>query len=168
VRDLCILGIDPGVSGALAFYLPRYPERVSAYDAPVVDGKIDALGFTALLDTYKPDAAVIELVGSRPGQGLSSTFNFGVAFGTACGVVAAAGVPVHFVTPQKWKKHFALDSDKEKSRALALRTWPACAASFARKKDDGRAEAALLARYGADVPFAHMVRNAEAMMGVFG
>ena len=66
------------------------------------------------------------------------------------GVIAASGVPLHLVSPAKWKRHFGLDADKEKARALALRLWPTRADLFGRKKDHGRAEAALLARYFAE------------------
>jgi crossover junction endodeoxyribonuclease RuvC len=65
------------------------------------------------------------------------------------GVVAASGVPLHLVSPSKWKRLFGLDADKERSRALALRLWPARSDLFGPKKDHGRAEAALLARYAA-------------------
>ena len=49
----------------------------------------------------------------------------------------------------KWKRHYGLNSEKERARALALRLWPT-SEHFGRKKDHGRAEAALLARYGAE------------------
>ena len=97
----------------------------------------------------QPAVAVIEQVGAMPKQGVSSTFKFGASFGLVRGVVLALGVPLHHVTPGVWKKHFRLNSDKEKARALALRFWPA-SEHFSRKKDHGRAEAALIARYGAE------------------
>jgi hypothetical protein len=62
----------------------------------------------------------------------------------------AEQVPLHLVTPGKWKKHFQLTSDKEQSRELAIRLFPGSAFQFNRKKHHGRAEAALLARYGAE------------------
>jgi crossover junction endodeoxyribonuclease RuvC len=61
-----------------------------------------------------------------------------------------AASPLHLVTPAKWKRYFGLDADKEKSRALALRLWPSRSDLFTRKRDHGRAEAALLARYFAE------------------
>jgi hypothetical protein len=79
----------------------------------------------------------------------SSTFKYGVAYGALRTVVALCNIPYRLVTPGKWKNHFGLDSDKEKSRALALQFWPGCG-FFSRKKDHGRAEAALIARYGAE------------------
>ena len=85
-----------------------------------------------------------------PKQGVSSTFKFGKAYGVVIGVVAALKIPVHFVAPSVWKRHFGLSADKEEARARALQYWPERAELFARKKDHGRAEAALLARYAAE------------------
>jgi crossover junction endodeoxyribonuclease RuvC len=96
-----------------------------------------------------PDVAIVERVASRPGQGVSSVFKFGASYGAVIGVLAALEVRTILVTPQTWKKHFRLDSDKEKSRALALRTFAKSPEHFARKRDHSRAESALLALYGA-------------------
>lgn len=147
--NICILGIDPGLSGALAFYFP-VQQVVSAEDMPVVAGDVDAATLAARIIQMRPDVAIVESVGARPGQGVSSTFKFGCGFGIVRGVIAASGVPLHLVSPAKWKRGFGLNSDKEKSRALALQLWPARADLFARKMDHGRAEAALIARYGAE------------------
>lgn len=154
---ICVLGIDPGLSGALAFYFSEAPTRVTALDMPVVDGNVAEAIVTDHCAQFRPDHAIIELVGARPGQGVSSMFRFGRAFGTVIGVLGGLHIPYTLVTPAKWKKHFHLDGDKEKSRALALRTFVDTPQHFARKKDDGRAEAALLAMYGA-----HMLARREA------
>jgi Holliday junction resolvasome RuvABC endonuclease subunit len=146
----CILGIDPGISGAIAFYFPDVRDRVLAEDMPTVAGNVDAATLHERLKQLAPTVAVIEMVASRPGQGVASVFKFGRAYGTAIGVVQALGVQLHFVTPGKWKKHFNLPADKEKARELALRMFSQSPEHFARKKDDGRAEAALLALYGAE------------------
>lgn len=149
MSETCILGIDPGLTGAIAFYFPSAPHLISAYDMPVAAGEVDAATLAVRIKQLAPTFAVVEQVASRPGQGVSSTFKFGAAYGTARGILAALGVPCHLATPGRWKKHFRLDSDKERARALALRLWPA-SAHFARKKDHGRAEAALIARFGAE------------------
>jgi hypothetical protein len=73
-----------------------------------------------------------------------------VAYGALRTVVALCNIPYQLVTPGKWKNHFRLDSDKEKARALAIRLWPGCG-HFERKRDHGRAEAALIARYGIEI-----------------
>lgn len=148
-RTLCILGIDPGASGAIAFYFPDHPELIAAEDVPLAGGKIDAATLAARIRQMKPDLGIIEQVGPMPKQGVSSTFNFGAAYGAVLGVIGALAIPSHLVTPPRWKKHFRLSADKEEARALALRLWPARAELFARKRDHGRAEAALLALYGA-------------------
>jgi crossover junction endodeoxyribonuclease RuvC len=95
-----------------------------------------------------PDLAIVERVASMPGQGVSSTFKFGAAHGAVLGVLAALQIPTHLVSPTVWKRHFRLDRDKEKSRALALRVFAKLPEHFARKRDHGPAEAALLALYG--------------------
>lgn len=146
----CILGIDPGISGAIAFYFPDVPDRVLAEDVPTVYDQIAAATLFDRIKQMNPDVAVIELVSAMPKQGVSSTFKFGRSFGTVIGVVQAAGIPLHFVTPAKWKRHFNLTADKECARELALRMFAKTPEHFARKKDHGRAEAALIARYAAE------------------
>jgi len=147
----CILGVDPGVSGAIAFYWPEAQHRVIAEDAPTAFGLIDAVTLADRIRQLKPDLAIIESVGAMPGQGVSSTFKFGRAVGTVDGILSTLVIPRRFVTPTVWKRHWRLDKDKEKSRALAIQLFPSCANHFARKKDHNRAEAALIARYGAEV-----------------
>lgn len=145
----CILGIDPGISGGLAFYFPTEPDKISAEDMPVAAGEVDAATLAQRINQFRPTLAVIERVASMPGQGVASTFKFGASYGIARGVTLALGVPTYLVAPTKWKPHFGIGADKEKARALALRLWPT-SAHFSRKKDHNRAEAALLARYGAE------------------
>lgn len=146
----CIMGVDPGLSGAIAFYFQGHPALIAAEDVPVAGGEIDAATLAQRIRQMSPTCTVIELVGAMPKQGVSSTFRFGVAFGVIRGVVSALGIPTHLVAPTRWKKHFRLPADKEAARALALRLWPT-SQHFSRKKDHGRAEAALLAKYGAEV-----------------
>ena len=145
----CILGVDPGLKGALAFYFPTHG-RVAVEDMPVIAGKIDPHGLIERINQFHPTHAVIEAVATRPKQGIASAFNFGEGCGVLRGVVAASLLPVAFVTPSSWKRHFRLSQDKDESRKRAIELFPANAAQFARVKDDGRAEAALIARWFAD------------------
>lgn len=94
--------------------------------------------------------AVLEQVHAMPKQGVSSTFRFGQCYGALQMAVVGHGYEVHDVTPQKWKKHFGLSNDKGVSRSVASQRFPQCAELFKRVKDDGRAEAALMALYGAE------------------
>ena len=148
--DLCVLGVDPGLTGAIGFYFPARPELISAEDMPTVGKVVDAATLARRIAAMAPALAVMELVSARPGQGVSSMFNFGHAAGTVRGVLAALQIPTRLVTPGVWKRHWRLDADKERARALALLMWPA-SSHFSRKMDHGRAEAALVARYGAEV-----------------
>jgi hypothetical protein len=143
-----ILGIDPDITGGIAYLYPS--GRIVAEDIPVVGGEVDVDTLARRIEEMGPCLAIIERAGAMPKQGVSSTFKFGVAYGSLRTVVAVCNISYHLVTPGKWKNHFGLDADKERSRALAIRLWPGCG-YFSRKKDHGRAEAALLARYGAEV-----------------
>jgi len=146
-NSLCILGVDPGISGAIAFYYPSHSGMISVYDMPSIGKEVNCPELRALMHQYRPDFAIIESVHAMPKQGVSSSFNFGMSYGMVRGVIAACGIPQHLVSPRKWKTYFGLTADKDTSRRLAILTWPE-AAHFNRKKDDGRAEAALLALYG--------------------
>jgi hypothetical protein len=145
----CIIGIDPGISGAIAFYFPSRPDLIAVEDLPVAGGEIDAATLARRIAQMTPTFAAVEQVHAMPRQGVSSTFKFGCAYGAIRGVVSALGIATHLVTPGRWKKHFRLSADKEQARALALRLWPG-SEHFSRKKDHGRAEASLLARFGAE------------------
>lgn len=155
-----ILAIDPGVTGALAFLSSSAPHHVTALDMPVVDGEVDALELRRLIYEHLPSVAFVERVNAMPGDGTrkmgaSSAFNFGAAAAMARATVLLSKVPMHLVAPTVWKKHFRIPSKTqggdEAARALALQRFPACADQFRRKKDHGRADAALLALYGASV-----------------
>jgi hypothetical protein len=164
----CICGIDPGIAGGIAFrQVLRGRAVMWSDDLPTTQphgvGKawLDATALGAMITNFNPDVAVIERVSSRPGQGLSSTFRFGMAFGICVGVVSALQVPVHYVTPGKWKIDVGLEAPpsyltkgqaasfrKSVALDLARELYPASAADWARKKDHNRAEAALLAHWG--------------------
>jgi hypothetical protein len=55
-------------------------------------------------------------------------------------------MPLTIIEPTAWKKiHNLRGSEKEASRQRALQLFPSAHALLARKKDHGRAEAALIA-----------------------
>lgn len=141
-------GIDPGLTGGIAFLFDD--STVAAYDIPNAGGEVDVDAVVRLLRSFTPMRAIVERASAMPGQGVVSMFKFGQAYGALRAAVTACEIPQHLITPRSWKGHFRLDSDKEKSRALAIRLWPGCG-FFERKKDHGRAEAALIARYGSEV-----------------
>ena len=154
----CILGIDPGISGAVAFYYPL-TDIIDAQDVPLISRlkakasqEIDAVTLTKMIRSLMPiTAAFVESVHSMPKQGVASSFVFGESFGVIKGVLAALEIPVYFVSPQRWKKFYGISADKEAARALAIRLWPQHSEMFKLKKHHGRAEAALIAYYGRGV-----------------
>ena len=93
-------------------------------------------------------AIVVEHVTAMPGQGVTSMFNFGQTFGAIKGICAALGLPIFFVRPSKWKKHFDLiNSSKDASRTKAIEMYPALSDQLSRKKDVNKSDAILIARF---------------------
>ncbi len=91
---------------------------------------------------------VVEHVTAMPGQGVTSMFNFGQSFGVIKGVCAALKLPIYFVRPMKWKKHFNLiKTNKDASRTKAIEIYPSISNKLSRKKDCNKADAILIARY---------------------
>lgn len=152
---LCLAAIDRGLTGAIAFYFPHTPDRVSVFDMPVVGSEVEHASLARLLrHQHEPAFTLVEQVGPMPRDGAVQAFRFGAAYAVAKVTVGLVGIPMHLATPQLWKKHFRLgggSEGKEQARALALRLFPVSAEHFSRKKDHGRAEAALLARYASEV-----------------
>ena len=138
-----LIAIDPGsVSGAFAMFSAG--EGVFVGDLPAVDGQLDAAFLSRLVVESEVAVAVVERVGAMPKQGVVSTFRFGYAAGIIQGVLAANGVPIHYVSPPVWKKYYKLiGKDKEASRALAILRHPGLA-GLELKRHQGRAEALLM------------------------
>jgi len=150
-----ILGVDPGGSGALA--LLDGPRLVAVEDMPVFmvrRGKsdkpeIDVHGLIALLREWEPECCWFERVGGWDGQSAPAAFNFGRIAGMCEALVKASGARFEFVSPHIWKGAMKLvNAGKDDALVLANNMWPHMADKFRRKKDDGRAEAALIAEYG--------------------
>lgn len=145
----CILAIDPGLSGALAFYYPDGAGGVvRVYDMPRVENEIDAAALVSIIQKHQPTVAVIEKVGPMPRDGVRQAWRFSAANAVAKTACALLNIPTSLVSPAVWKAGMSVKGGpegKEQARAMALRMFPACADQFSRKKDAGRAEAALLA-----------------------
>ncbi|MGK2947785.1 MAG: hypothetical protein ACSLFP_04375 [Acidimicrobiales bacterium] len=142
------IGIDPGASGAVAI-LDDEGGLVHLADMPYLDGAVSApLLASCVLEGNGPRTAVVERAQSYPRQGIASAFRYGTGYGVVLGVLGALSIPTETVPPATWKKAAGLTSDKAASRRRAIELWPNEAELFARVKDDGRAEAALIARHG--------------------
>ena len=151
-----IIGIDPGLSGAIAIL--ENNKIVSIFEIPVMsEGKKNKrqLNSAQLVKLLKDNiskneevSVVVEQVNAMPGQGVTSMFNFGQTFGAIKGVCAALGLPIFFVRPSKWKKHFELiNSSKDASRTKAIEIFPYISTQLSRKKDANKADAALIASF---------------------
>jgi crossover junction endodeoxyribonuclease RuvC len=152
-----IVGIDPGLSGAVAMWdgetmvtLPmpavKSTGRGREISWPVLSQQWDTNFFWA-------EHVFLERVGVRPGEGISSAFKFGLVFGGLRGMIAAKMLPLTLVTPTKWKKYYSLTASKEAAVLKATDLFPANATEFRGPRGgllDGVAEAALIAKYGYD------------------
>lgn len=153
---MSVLGVDIGATGALAL-LDDAGQLVEAWDMPTLrDGPKNRRTVNAPLLAeiiYKSHAnrAYVERVGPRPMEGAVGAFAFGDAKGVVRGCLAAAAIPTIFITPVQWKRIVGVPPGKDMkdmARSNAIARWPANAELFARKMDDGRAEAALIGLAG--------------------
>jgi crossover junction endodeoxyribonuclease RuvC len=139
------IGIDAGFSGAWGM-IDHNNVYIACGDMHHTDKHIlTNVVYAEIIDSLHGDdvEVVVETVHSMPKQGVASSFKFGVAYGGAVALAERLNCVWHMVTPQVWKKALKLDSDKNKSSALARELWPY--APLFRKKDNGRAEALLMA-----------------------
>ena len=150
---MLVVGIDPGRTGGIALYDSVMDELVGIHDMPgSVEGLVSILSCQMDLLILENVSAMtyVDSSGQTRGQGAKAAFTFGQGFGEILGVCAALHIPVKLIRPSVWKKLMGLSSDKSASREMARMKFPKDASSFNRKKDDGRAEAALLALFGAE------------------
>jgi crossover junction endodeoxyribonuclease RuvC len=157
--EMVIAGIDPGKTGALGI---SYPDGLHEFfDVPCVKMPKDTPAWSAwhtewsnALEFACVDLIMIELVTAGQNgikQGVQSMFNFGgtLRFAHAIALGVRPRPRIEFVTPAVWKgKLGLLNSSKGASREKCRTIYPSTAPSLARVKDDGRAEAALIAHYG--------------------
>jgi len=148
-----VIGIDPGISGAISVFNWYTRTLENVIDMPTLEvdsGKtkkrhISAVCLCNYLTIFSNAHVVIEKVGAMPGQGVSSMFNFGRSAGIIEGVVVGLKIPHTYVTPQTWTKAVGRAAGKDASRMRAMELFPSKAELFKRAKDDGRADACLIA-----------------------
>lgn len=150
-----VLGIDPGLSGALALYALS-DRHVEVFDMPVTDGRVDPAKLAAIVEMCKVRGtivAAVENVNARPGQ--AHTWAFALSVGIVHGCLGALGVPLNLIQPAQWKSAYGLRrapnetqaDTKARARLLAIELWPKYAENFKRVKDADRAESSLIARF---------------------
>ena len=153
---MIIIGIDPGVSGAISVLENK--KVIEVYEMPtMIDGKkskrqVNGAQVTNIIKERfrekKEIIVVVEHVNAMPGQGVTSMFNFGQSFGVIKGICSALNLPIYFVRPTKWKKYFNLiNTSKDASRSRAIEIFPKISDNLKRKKDSNKADAILIASY---------------------
>ena len=153
---MIIFGIDPGISGAISVLENK--KVIEVFDMPtMIDGKknkkqVNGAQVTNIikerLNSDEEVLIVVEHVHAMPGQGVTSMFNFGQSFGVIKGICSALSLPIYFVRPLKWKRHFnSIKTNKDASRTKVIEIYPEISSKISRKKDSNKADAILIARY---------------------
>ena len=155
---MLIIGIDPGISGAICFFEDGQVKEI--IDMPVMaDGKKNKRQingpqvYNEILKRInrfqkKDIIVVIEQVSAMPGQGVTSMFNFGQSFGVLKGICSAMQLSMFFIRPAKWKKYFGLiKTEKDASRTKVIEIFPYISSQLSRKKDSNKADAILIASF---------------------
>ena len=155
---MLIIGIDPGISGAICFF--KNGEVKEILDIPnMAEGKKNKRQINGpqiyneiskrIINIPKNEVVVIiEQVSAMPGQGVTSMFNFGQSFGVLKGICSAMQLSMHFVRPAKWKKYFNLiKTEKDASRTKVIEIFPYISSQLSRKKDSNKADAILIASF---------------------
>ncbi len=155
---MLIISIDPGINGAICFF--ENGEVKDVLEMPTmaegkknkrqVNGRQMYNELSSRIKAYKTQNinVIVEQVSAMPGQGVTSMFNFGQSFGVIKGICAAMQLPIFFVRPIKWKKHFELiNSQKDASRTKAIEMFPKISSILSKKKDSNKADAILIASF---------------------
>ena len=155
---MLIIGIDPGITGAICFFEDRkiiglieMPNMaVGKKNKRQVNGSQIYNEISKRINGVpkKDIIVVIEQVSAMPGQGVTSMFNFGQSFGVLKGICSAMQLSMHFVRPAKWKKYFGLiKTQKDASRTKVIEIFPYISGQLSRKKDSNKADAILIASF---------------------
>ena len=155
---MIIVGIDPGIAGAICFFSSG--NVIDVIDMPTmaegkknkkqVNGRQIYNEIMLIKNKFINEkmSVIVEQVYAMPGQGVTSMFNFGQSFGVIKGICSAMELPIFYVRPAKWKKHFNLiNSEKDASRTKAIEMFPRISNKLSRKKDNNKADAILIAQY---------------------
>ena len=155
---MIIIGIDPGIKGAICIL--KDGKILDVFDMPIMPvgkkNKSQVNGSQIYNEIKKVTVneektsikVVIEQVSAMPGQGVTSMFNFGQSFGVLKGIFSAMQIPIDFVSPVKWKKYFNLiNTQKDSSRTKAIEFFPYISHKLSRKKDANKADAILIASF---------------------
>ena len=166
---MLIIGIDPGINGAICLF--KDGKIVDVFEMPKMaigkknKSQVNASQiFNEIQKAVEGEdktkvIAVIEQVSAMPGQGDTSMFNFGQSFGVLKGIFSAMQIPMDFVSPVKWKKFFNLiNTNKDASRTKAIEMYPTFADKLSKKKDVNKSDAILIARFFSETGFKEVLK----------
>ena len=155
---MLIIGIDPGISGSICFF--EDGKIIDVVEMPTMtEGKknkrqvngsqiFNEISQRIHKSENHEIRVIIEQVSAMPGQGVTSMFNFGQSFGVLKGIFSAMQIPMDFISPVKWKKHYNLiNTQKDSSRTKAIEFFPYISSQLSRKKDANKADAILIASF---------------------
>lgn len=150
-----IIGVDPGLDGAIAL-LDVKEWTLEVHDMPTYSRTksktkrfIDPDLLSNILDKEDATVLYLEAVTASPQMGTVSAFSFGEAKGIVLGVAGALRIPVTQVTPVMWKRRMDTPADKTEALGRARQLFPASGEVFHAKTHADRAEASIIALYGA-------------------
>lgn len=173
-KNITIIGIDPGLYGAIAIMWEENINQkmgkpdISLIDTPIIEviksGKTKKGNRKKAKEYLENSIAAhleyfykapqrchvfLEKVGAHPGEGVVSSFTFGMGYGLWKGIIAAYHLPCTLVPPQRWKKEMMEGvSDKEASLVRAQQLFPNMSDQICKKKHIGRSDALLICEYG--------------------
>lgn len=153
-----IIGIDPGVGGAVAA-MYGHGALIRVDDTPALWATVgrskrrvyDITAMCTLISRHAGDGVLInvflEQQQAMPKQGVTSMFSTGYGYGLWAGILAGLGVPHTVVAPRRWQTVMLAGPGSPKVRSLvtAARLFPRCVIP---KSRHGRADALLIAEYG--------------------
>jgi crossover junction endodeoxyribonuclease RuvC len=156
------IGVDPGLSGCVVAMFGS--EYVDHLQMPVIktgkSGRVDAFEVACWIqgvcdyvaesrNHYSKPVVFVEIVGSMPGQGVSTTFAFGRAVGAIEAVFMAKGCPVELVAPQSWKKRAGMPKgEKDGARSKCVMLYPDIKDLRLKGKGQALGDAIMIALYG--------------------
>lgn len=156
-----IIGIDPGLTGAIAFIDSRgcvVIEDIPTVDLPgngLVKRKVDGLALARIVRNHCPASesatVVCEAVRAMGGQNnaVQTQGSLMRTLGAIEAVFEVLRFPWAIVEPRVWKGHYGLKSDKAQALTTARTLYPSAPLKLA--KHHNRAEALLIAHYGREV-----------------
>ena len=150
---MIVCGIDPGLTGGLAFLEKK---TVNVHKVPIYNvtkgakrkKMLNTWQIISLMEENEPDHVYIEKQQAMPKQGLSSTFITGFNYGIYIGLLIGLCIPFTEVSPRTWKKALSVSANKDEARKRASELMPNGSGLWPNKSDDGLAEAALIAYWG--------------------